>query len=93
MLGSVIISEGPAQFQRRIDKELAEWDAVIKKAGVVAELTRRGGPVARRLFHTMHERAIRVSILQFLTKVHFDYGSRRELPGELARNGVRRPCS
>jgi alcohol dehydrogenase class IV len=32
-----------------------------------------------------------VSILQFLTKVHFDYGSRRELPGELARNAVRRP--
>lgn len=32
-----------------------------------------------------------MSILQFLTKVHFDYGSRRELPGELARNGVKRP--
>jgi alcohol dehydrogenase class IV len=32
-----------------------------------------------------------VSILQFLTKVHFDYGSRRELPGELARNAVHRP--
>jgi alcohol dehydrogenase class IV len=32
-----------------------------------------------------------VPILQFLTKVHFDYGSRRELPGELARNAVCRP--
>jgi alcohol dehydrogenase class IV len=32
-----------------------------------------------------------VSILQFLTKVHFDHGSRRELPAELARNAVRHP--
>lgn len=32
-----------------------------------------------------------MSILQFLTKVHFDYGSRRELPGEMARNAIRRP--
>jgi tripartite-type tricarboxylate transporter receptor subunit TctC len=35
MLGSVVISEGPAQFQRRIDSEIAEWDKVIKTAGVV----------------------------------------------------------
>jgi tripartite-type tricarboxylate transporter receptor subunit TctC len=35
MLGSVIISEGPEQFQRRIDSELAEWGQVIKTAGVV----------------------------------------------------------
>ncbi|OZI60763.1 hypothetical protein CAL28_15385 [Bordetella genomosp. 11] len=34
MLGSVVISEGPAQFQQRIDRELGEWDAVIKKAGL-----------------------------------------------------------
>jgi 4-hydroxybutyrate dehydrogenase len=32
-----------------------------------------------------------MSVLQFLTTVHFGHGQRRELPGLLARAGVRRP--
>lgn len=32
-----------------------------------------------------------MSILQFLTKVHFEHGSRAELPGELTRHGIDRP--
>jgi tripartite-type tricarboxylate transporter receptor subunit TctC len=34
MLGSVVIQEGPAQFQRRIDTELTEWEKVIKASGL-----------------------------------------------------------
>lgn len=32
-----------------------------------------------------------MSILQFLTKAHFDFGARRELQNELQRHGCRRP--